>query len=73
MNPILDKFVSYELCTTRHNVQTADGTLLEVVGIGSIHVEPIWLLSRVLRVRKLFISQVSVQRIDKLEEFRIIF
>ena len=67
MTPILDKFVSYESCTAGLNVQTANGTLFVVVGIGSIHVEPRGLLSRVLHVPKLFISLVSVQRIAKLE------
>ena len=33
MTPVLDRFVSYELFTTRQNVQIADGTLLAVVGI----------------------------------------
>ena len=56
--PILDKFVSYESCTTTQNVQTADDTLLEVPGIGSIHVEPIGLLSRVLHMSKLFIRSI---------------
>ena len=69
MTPMLDKFESYESSTTRQNVQTADGTLLEVAGISSIHVEPIGLLSRVLHVPKLFISLLSVQRIAKLGEF----
>ena len=73
MTPIIDLFASYKLCTTIYNVQTADGTLLEVAGIGRVHIDPIGLVSTVLHVPKLFINLVSVQRIAKLEEFRIIF
>ena len=40
MTPVIDQFLSYELCITGKNVQTADGTI-KVAGIGSIHVEPI--------------------------------
>ena len=47
--------------------------LLKVTGIGSMHVEPIGLLSRVLHVPKLFVSLVSVQRIAKLREYEILF
>ena len=53
-------------------MQTADGTLLTVAVIGSIHVETIGLLSRVLHMPKLFMSIVSAQ-IAKLDEYRIIF
>ena len=63
----------YEPCITGKNVQTVDGILLEVTRNGSMYVEPIRLLSRVLHVPKLFISLVSVQRVAKLDEFRIIF
>ena len=73
MTPSPDFFASYEPCTTRYNVQTADGTLLEVAGIGSVHIDPIGLVSIVLHVPKLFISILLVQRIAKLEEFRIAF
>ena len=41
MTPILNEFVSYEPCYTDKNVQTIDGTLLRVVGIGSIQIAPI--------------------------------
>ena len=38
-----------------------------------MYVEPIGLLSRVLHVPKLFVNLVSVQRIAKMDNFRIIF
>ena len=66
MTPIIYLFASYKPCTTVYNVQTANGTLLEVAGIGSVHIGPIGLVSTVLHVPKLFISPVSVQRIAKL-------
>ena len=69
----LEGFVSYEPCVIGKNVQTADGTLLKVSGVGSMYVEPIGLLSRVLHVPKLFVNLVSVQRIAKMDDFRIIF
>ena len=49
------------------------GTLLEVARIGSMHVEHIGLLSRVLHLPKIFVSLVSIQRVAKLNKFRIIF
>ena len=73
MTPKSDRFVLYEPCIIRKNVQTVDGTLFEVAGIDSMYVEPIGLSSRVLHISKLFISLVSVQRVAKLDEFRIIF
>ena len=73
ITPLIDLFASYKQCTTVYNVQTVDGTLLEVAGIGSVYIDPISLVSTVLLVPKLFISLVSVQRIAKLEEFKIIF
>ena len=42
MTPKSEGFVSYEPCIIGKNVQTANGTLIEVAGIGSMHVEPIW-------------------------------
>ena len=63
MTPLVDKFLSYELCIRKQNVQTVDVTLSKVTGIGSMHVEPIGLLLRVLYVPQLFVSLVSVHRI----------
>ena len=73
MTPIPYIFASYEPCTTGYNIQIANSTLLEVAGIGSVHIDPTCLVSTVLHVPKFFISLVSVQRIAKLEEFRIFF
>ena len=66
-------FVSYEPCQIDKKVQTADGTLLKVVGIGSIKLATIGLLTNVLYVPNLFVSLISVQKITKKEEYRIIF
>ena len=73
MTPIPNKFVSYEPCTIGQNIQIADGTLLELAQISSIHIELIGSLSTVVHDPKLFISLVLVQRIAKLDKFHIIF
>ena len=64
--------MSYEPCSSS-KFQTADRTLLIVSGIGSVKVEPVGLLTHVLHVSKLFASLVSVQRLAKFDEFKIIF
>ena len=73
MTPILNEFVSYEPCYTYKNVQTIDDTLLRVVGIGSIRIAPIWFITHVLNVPKLFVSFLSIQKIAKMDEYKIIF
>ena len=60
MTPVVDQFLSYELCIIGQNVQTADGNLLKVAGIGGLHIELIGLLSTVLHVPKFFVSLMSV-------------
>ena len=73
MTPKIDLFVSYEPCLVDKWVQTVDGTLLKIAGIGSVRLAQIGLLTNVLHVPKLFVSLISVQKIAKLEEYRIIF
>ena len=73
MSPLIDQFLSYESCITEKKVQTADVTLLKVIGISSMYVEPIGLLLRVLHVPKFFVSLVSIQRIAKMREYGILF
>ena len=60
MTPLSHIFTSYEPVALGKHVQTTDGTLLPVIGIGAIHVQPIGLITRVLHVPKLFVSLVSV-------------
>ena len=73
MTPTYSRFISYELCAPDKRVETADGTHLQVIGIGSIRLEPIGLLTQVLHVPKLYIILVSVQRFTRTGEYRIIF
>ena len=53
--------------------QTDDGILLSVEGIGSINIKPLGILHYVFHVPRLFMNLASVQRIAKLDEYRIIF
>ena len=66
-------FESYEPIAPGKHVQTADGTLLPVAGLGTMHIQPIGLLTHVLHVPKLFVNLISVQRLAKLTEYRIVF
>ena len=54
-------------------VQTADGTLLTVSGIGTITLKSIGTLEHVLHVPQLFTSLVSVQKIASLTQYKIEF
>ena len=55
------------------NVQTADGTLLPVVGFRSIKMQPIGTIINVLHVPKLFINLISDKRLASLREYNILF
>ena len=71
MTPIADLFTSYTPCPTNKNVQTADGTLLAVSGIGTLNLDPTGKLEHVLHVPQLFISLVSVQKLAKVQQWKI--
>ena len=73
MTPLSHNFTSYEPVAPGKYVQTADGTLLPVIGIGAINLQPIGLINRVLHVPKQFESLVSVQRLAKLKNYSILF
>ena len=73
MTPMMDFFTSYNPCPNNRKVQTADGTLLTVLGIGVISLEPIGKLEHVLHVPKLFISLISVQKVASLYPYKIEF
>ena len=74
MTPILsDIFMSYEPCSADKRVQMVDGTLLVIVGIGSIKMTPIGLLTHILHVPKLYMSLISVQKLAKMNEYQIMF
>ena len=73
MTPLSHIFTSYEPVAPGKHVQTADGTLLPVIGIGAINLQPIGLITHVLHVLKLFVSLVSVQRLAKLKNYSILF
>ena len=66
-------FETYEKIAPRKHVQTADGTLLSVIGIGSMTVQPIGTISNVLHVPKLFINLISIQKLAKMREYNILF
>ena len=66
-------FETYEKIALGKHVQTADGTLLSVIGIGSMTVQPIGTISNVLHVPKLFINLISVQKLAKMREYNILF
>ena len=73
MTPLSHIFTSYEPVALGKHVQTADGTLLPVIGIGAIPLQPIGLITHVLHVPKLFVSLVSIQRLAKLKNYSILF
>ena len=73
MTPLSNIFTSYESVAPRKNVQTADGTLLPVAGIGAINLKPIGHITYVLHVPKLFVSLVSVQKLASLKNYNILF
>ena len=58
--PISNIFVPYEPCTIDRKVQTADGKLVMVAGIGSVKVEWTGLLTHVLHVLKPLVTLISV-------------
>ena len=66
MTPMMNFFTSYNPCPNNRKVQTADRTLLIVLGIGVISLEPIGKLEHVLHVPQLFISLISVQKVASL-------
>ena len=66
-------FKSYESTIPGRHVQTADGTLLPVVGIGTMNIVPLGKIYNVLYVPKLFVSLVLVQRLAKMKEYNILF
>ena len=73
MTPLVESFSSYEKIAPGKHVQTADGTLLQVIGIGNMNIQPIGNITNVLHVPKLFVSLISVQRLAKIKEFNILF
>ena len=73
MTPMMDFFTSYNPCPNNRKVQTADGTLLSVLGIGVISLEPIGKLEHVFHVPQLFISLISVQKVASLYPYKIEF
>ena len=73
MTPFPHIFMSYETIAPVKHVQTANGTLLSVMGIVTINLQPMRLITHVLHVRKLFVSLVYVQRLAKLTDYSILF
>ena len=69
----LSIFESYETIAQGKHVQTADGTLLPVVDIGQMNIQPIGKITNVLHVPKLCVSLISVQRIAKMKDYNILF
>ena len=73
MTPLSNILTSYESVASGKSVQTADGTLLPVAGIGAINLKPIGHITYVLHVPKLFVSLVSVQKLASLKNYNILF
>ena len=73
MTPLKHLFRLYEPMITGKHVQIADGTLLPVVGIGTMNIDPLGTIYNVYYVPKLFVSLVSVQRLAKIKEYHILF
>ena len=48
-------------------------SLLMVAGIGGVNIAPLAILTHVLHVLKLFISLVLLQKLEKLNEYMIVF
>ena len=72
MTPLAD-FLSYETIAPGKHVQIADGTLLQVVGIGHMNIQPIGKITNVLHVPKLCVSLIFVQRLAKMKDYNILF
>ena len=66
-------FESYEKLAPGKNVRTTDGTLLHVVGFGSMKMQPIGTITKVFHVPNLFINLISVQRVASLRAYNILF
>ena len=60
ITPIIDSFTPYVPCMGNRKLQSDEGTLLPVAGLGTITIEPLGKLEHVLHVPKLFISLNSV-------------
>ena len=73
MTPNKENFMRFNPIDKGRYVKTADGTLLPVMGIGTIKLDPIGLLTQVFYIPKLFVSLVSVQRLAKNKEYNILF
>ena len=66
-------FESYEKLAPGKNVQAADGTLLPVVGFGSMKMQPIGTITNALHVPNLFINFISVHKVASLRAYNILF
>ena len=73
MTPYKHLFKSYESMIPERHVQTADGTLLPVVGIGTLNIIPLGKIHNVLHVPKFLVSLVSVQRLAMIKAYTILF
>ena len=73
MTPNPSNFTSYVLCSSNRKVQTTNGSLLKVAGIGEIKLDPIGIIKDVLNFPKLCISLVSEQKLAKILEIAIYF
>ena len=73
MTPIRSLFTACQSRGDNKTIQIADGTLLTVVGVGTIILDPIGKLKHVLHIPKLFISLASVKKIASLILYKIDF
>ena len=73
MTPSDKYFLSYEQISIVKHVQTVDGTLLQVAGIGTMNIQLLGFITNVLYVPKIFISLISVQRLAKVTKYNILF
>ena len=73
ITPMMDFFTSYSPCPNNRKVQIVDGTLLTILGIEVILLEPIGKLEHVLHIPQLFISAIFVQKLASLYPYKIEF
>ena len=66
-------FITYSPCPSNRKVQTANGSMLTVAGIGRVKIDIFGILEDVLHIPKLCINLIYVQKLSKLPKYSIIF
>ena len=66
-------FITYSPCASNRKVETADGSMLTVAGIGRVKIDIFRILEDILHILKLCINLIYVQKSAKLAEYSIVF